>query len=210
MRCLREQPLAAFLDSVRLKNGRNFRDDFIDGIAVTRLIVPIMSSYALERMISMTEQSDVDNLLVEWILTLILHDIDSAAVRVLPVMLGPMAVVTATTVEPTRLPFPSDSIQRLPEVVPVKTLEVVRAALARLDIVPTAPIELTVREVVSRLALFQAYRPKNETHASIIATACDDKVLLVPPQHAPARPPCPRSAHHSLSSCSSHLDGCCR
>ena len=179
MRCLREQPLAAFLDSVRLKNGRNFRDDFIDGIAVTRLIVPIMSSYALERMISMTEQSDVDNLLVEWILTLILHDIDSAAVRVLPVMLGPMAVVTATTVEPTRLPFPSDSIQRLPEVVPVKTLEVVRAALARLDIVPTAPIELTVREVVSRLALFQAYRPKNETHASIIATACDDKVLAI-------------------------------
>ena len=169
-----------FVDSVRLKDGLNFRDGFIDAIAVSRVIVPIMSSYALERMRTLTETSDVDNLLVEWYLALILQGLNSATVRVFPIMLGPLApATTVMSVEPTRQGFPAGVIQQLPEVLPVKTLAAVRDALCRLGLPASAAIEITVREVVSRLSLFQAYRPKDVSHAAIIATACDQKVLRI-------------------------------
>ena len=179
-----------FLDTKRLKDGRNFRDDFAVAIVNTTVIVPVISNYALERMQKLTDSSDADNLLIEWSLAAILGDLSSvgaANVRVYPIMLGPIDTTTTTALaEVKRLAFQSNDIQTLPEVLPTKTLHVVVSILDRLrileDVMSRLPYDftttLTVREVVKKLSLFQAYRPRNETQASIVATACDDKVNL--------------------------------
>ena len=54
------QPIDVFLDTNRLKDVRNFREDFADAIVNTQVIVPIISNCALERMQLLTEHSEVD------------------------------------------------------------------------------------------------------------------------------------------------------
>ncbi len=60
-----------FLDSRRLKNGMNCVDDFAKALFKSKLIVPMVSRYALERMVQGVHQSDrSDCVLVEWMLSL--------------------------------------------------------------------------------------------------------------------------------------------
>ena len=43
-----------FLDKRRLQDGRNFQEDFADALLVTALPVVILSTAALQRMVTLT------------------------------------------------------------------------------------------------------------------------------------------------------------
>ncbi len=76
-----------FLDKRRLQDGRNFQEDFADALLVTSLPVVILSTAALQRMMSLKVDSPIDNLLLEW--TLIVELLQSKTIRFcLPVIIG--------------------------------------------------------------------------------------------------------------------------
>eukprot|EP00300_Choanocystis_sp_HF-7_P021591 c20801_g1_i1.p1 GENE.c20801_g1_i1~~c20801_g1_i1.p1 ORF type:complete len:395 (-),score=124.27 c20801_g1_i1:39-1223(-) len=55
-----------FLDRQRLEAGRPFDRDFVQALIKSRVAVPIVSWGALVRMATLTNDSPVDNLLLEW------------------------------------------------------------------------------------------------------------------------------------------------
>jgi hypothetical protein len=62
--------LSIFLDKKRLLDGRDFSTDFTSSLLHSRIVTPIISFKALEKMFSLREDSPVDNLLLEWIISI--------------------------------------------------------------------------------------------------------------------------------------------
>ena len=76
-----------FLDRHRLQDGQNFSVEFSTALINSTGAVLICSNASLERMIKLKENSDVDNLLLEW--TIVLELILQKALHfVLPVLIG--------------------------------------------------------------------------------------------------------------------------
>jgi hypothetical protein len=76
-----------FLDKRRLQDGRNFQEDFADALLVTSLPVVILSTAALQRMVTLKADSPIDNLLLEW--TLIVELLHSKTIAFcLPIIIG--------------------------------------------------------------------------------------------------------------------------
>jgi len=84
---MREQ-IAVFYDQVSLERGRMFAHDFCQGIVRSTVLLPVMSTQAVEKMCSLDGASAVDNLLLEWMLMFVLmRDGTRAAThRVMPIV----------------------------------------------------------------------------------------------------------------------------
>ena len=71
-----------YLDKVRNKKGRNFRDTFVEALVNSTVVVPIISNSALRKMRNHDPEKE-DNVLVEWILALeCMKHVDLYKVRV--------------------------------------------------------------------------------------------------------------------------------
>ena len=80
--------VSVFLDNKRLRDGRNFVNDFGRALVNSYVIVPVVSSDALVRMAD-HDPNYKDNVLLEWIMALeCFHSPDSRVARVLPVLFG--------------------------------------------------------------------------------------------------------------------------
>jgi len=66
------QQVHVFLDRNRLEEGRIFSSDFAKGLIKSLVVVPILSSAALDRMFALKCDSNVDNVLLEWTLIVVL------------------------------------------------------------------------------------------------------------------------------------------
>ena len=80
------RPLDGFLDRKRLQDGDSLQASFIDAMATTSVVVPIVSASALRRMASLAADSPCDNVLLEWSFALELHA--QRGVRVFPLFVG--------------------------------------------------------------------------------------------------------------------------
>jgi hypothetical protein len=69
------QKLRVYLDQVRLEDGQRWDQGFMSGLAASWIMVPIVSSKALVPMTSLNKSEDtaVDNVLLEWMVGLELH-----------------------------------------------------------------------------------------------------------------------------------------
>ena len=87
---LRGDPLVVFLDRKRLKEGETFDFSFMRALDSSRVIVPIVSWAALQRMTSLQANSAIDNVLLEWSLAVEMHK--TRGVPVLPILVGTAGV----------------------------------------------------------------------------------------------------------------------
>uniref|UniRef100_A0A7S0YYN7 Uncharacterized protein n=1 Tax=Hemiselmis tepida TaxID=464990 RepID=A0A7S0YYN7_9CRYP len=147
-----------FLDKRRLERGRNFRDDFAGALIGSRVVVPVVSAYALARMKGLKEGSACDNVLLEWVLSLELLGAGMLD-RCMPVMMGRELPVGADGGKLVGDLFVEGDKDELPDVV---CLEVVREAerLLRANGVEPSP-ELrgrTVRQVVADMLLNDGFK----------------------------------------------------
>ena len=75
-----------FLDRKRLQDGDELQASFLQAMGTTRVLVPIVSARALERMARLQPGSPVDNVLLEWSYALELHA--QRGVKVFPLFVG--------------------------------------------------------------------------------------------------------------------------
>ena len=156
-----------FLDKRRLQDGRNFQDDFADALLNTAVPVVILSTAALQRMVKLTADSAIDNLLLEW--TLIVELLDSKTIEhCLPIIIGtynPSAPSCAAVIadffkDEVKAADGSvfySGINSLPDVSVTSIISKVRLMLQQHQL-PESPglSSHTVRSVVKHLSLHQA------------------------------------------------------
>ena len=156
-----------FLDKRRLQDGRNFQDDFADALLKTSMPVVILSTAALQRMVKLTADSAIDNLLLEW--TLIVELLDSKTIEhCLPIIIGtynPSAPSCAAVIadffkDEVKAADGSvfySGIDSLPNVSVTSIVSKVRLMLQQHQL-PESPglSSHTVRSVVKHLSLHQA------------------------------------------------------
>jgi hypothetical protein len=108
-----------FVDRNRLKDGENFVDSFAKSLINSTVVVPLMSAKALERMF-FHDVAGVDNLLLEWIITL---ECVSAGMieKVYPILVGSTDADGNITAEF----FKTISFNNLPDIKPIETLRFV-------------------------------------------------------------------------------------
>lgn len=77
---------------MRLEKGREFRDDFSKALTHSAVVVPFLSTKSMERMLK-HDVEIVDNVLVEWLLSLVCYNNKELQaithIRILPILLGP-------------------------------------------------------------------------------------------------------------------------
>ena len=155
-----------FLDIHRLRDGQQFQRAFSASLLHAKVVVPIVSSEALGRLLS-HDPSAVDNLLLEWILTLELSQQPGSSVSVFPVLFGTRVSLSSAIVSGADiLAIPSligdlekeNVVSRLPEVSPTATLGLARQLLAAHKLTPSSLFEhRTVRSAVVELKGFLGY-----------------------------------------------------
>jgi GTPase SAR1 family protein len=96
-------PVSVFQDQHKLQDGEDFREAFATALLESRIIVPIVTVEALKRMIS-HDSNQVDNLLLEWILSLCLAEKkeDQVKKKLIPIVFGSF-VFDETTLEIVRM-----------------------------------------------------------------------------------------------------------
>ncbi|MFN9905851.1 MAG: hypothetical protein ACK56F_06950, partial [bacterium] len=75
-----------FVDTKRLEGGNNFQDGFVAALLKSTMVVTVLSADALDRMIE-HDESEVDNLLLEWISALACKDV-GVVEKIFPVVMG--------------------------------------------------------------------------------------------------------------------------
>ena len=124
-----------FLDTQRLLKGRDFKFDFAKALVKSTVVVPIVSKYALERLISGKHYaSSCDNLLLEWIMTLICYEASHSSKRLLgvfPILIGSQADDEIKDLFAEKDPSDSSKsfLSTLSTDIPVATIEVARRLL---------------------------------------------------------------------------------
>jgi GTPase SAR1 family protein len=149
------RPVQPFLDRYRLQDGQNFSDEFSSALINSTGILPIVSCAALERMVSLTPESNVDNVLLEWTLALEIKD-KKGTFFVLPLVVGnvsPERKLSNGSFS-TSL-FQEGIIQQLPQVVCNKTVAKAKAILLKHGMTPSANLETrTVQQAVEEITSF--------------------------------------------------------
>jgi len=151
-----------FYDRVRLKKGEQIQVAFGKALKISTIFVPILCTSALQRMLS-HDPSKVDNVLIEWILALeCMQNQGTAKIRwIYPVVFGNRNEDgSAGNI------FAERVIDQLPDIIPTKSIEVVKCLLRdnKIKISPKLRIR-TVRSVVDDLmnynGIFCWEEPKN-------------------------------------------------
>jgi hypothetical protein len=80
------RPIVVFKDTECMRNGEDFLDSFSRALVHSRVVVPLVSEYALHRM-GRHDPTKVDYTLLEWVMALVCCEADTTK-RVLPILLG--------------------------------------------------------------------------------------------------------------------------
>lgn len=78
-----------FYDAVSLEVGQQFDTDFMQGLSNSLIVTPFITVPALQRMLTTGSQASVDNVLLEWWLSLTLMKAAKGRLRaVVPIFCG--------------------------------------------------------------------------------------------------------------------------
>jgi hypothetical protein len=149
------RPVQPFLDRHHLQDGQNFSDEFSSALINSTGILPVVSCVALERMLSLTPESNVDKVLLEWTLALEIKD-KKGTFFVLPLVVGKVSPERKLSNGSfsTSL-FQEGIIQQLPQVVCNKTVAKAKAILLKHGMTPSANLDThTVRQTVEEITSF--------------------------------------------------------
>jgi GTPase SAR1 family protein len=186
--------IRVFLDKQRLQDGRNFQQDFADALLKTSVPVIILSTASLQRMQTLTADSAIDNLLLEWTLIVELLDRDAHILaECLPIFVGTFDRTASTCSAMITSLFRDNVISSLPDVAVASIIDKVRCILQQHGISESPHLsDRTVRSVVRklelqmavqswklleepRLALVQASHVKEEVTRTVV-THCAKKI----------------------------------
>lgn len=156
-----KRSIETFLDIQRLQEGRRFDADFAKALSNSLIFVPLVSSYALSRMLS-HDPMKIDNVLAEWIIGLdcyARHENGSATdfsirlQRIYPIFIGHHHDHDhdGDSGGMTNL-FTESILEDLPKIIPIATIEMIEKNLNR----PLLSMyqQITVYEVVNTLKKF--------------------------------------------------------
>jgi hypothetical protein len=160
-----------FLDTNRLEDGKPFQVEFATALVNTLVIVPIISSNCLKNMkYDKHDPSKVDNVLVEWILSLQLYYGASSSsssnasshqrvVRIYPIMFGEVSENNLTVPGIGLISigdlFSEGVVDALPDITPTATIKKVSELMDLLGVVSSKDVSSwTVRSVVKEMIGF--------------------------------------------------------
>ena len=114
--------IEVFLDTKRLLNGRRFDKDFANSLVRSTVIMPIVSADALDRLLK-HNADNIDNLLVEWIVSLACYADEKARTKsVFPVLFGARSVDGVSGEVTVQNLFSSGIVDSIPDITPTATL----------------------------------------------------------------------------------------
>ena len=89
-----------FLDKRRLRDGRDCLEEFTKALINSTLIVPIVSRYALERMVKGKHKpNECDCVLVEWIISIECYKSKRCVSGIFPILIGTIFLVSKLSME---------------------------------------------------------------------------------------------------------------
>ena len=139
-----------FLDRNRLEEGRIFATDFSKALINSLVAVPIVSHAALDRMFSLKTDSNIDNVLLEWLLIVEMYA-SGHLKYCLPIMIGKVNEKAQDGNFISNL-FADQTIDQLPDIVCTKVADRVEELLLANQMTPTASLRTyTVRGVVQKI-----------------------------------------------------------
>ena len=139
-----------FLDRNRLEEGRIFATDFSKALINSLVAVPIVSHAALDRMFSLKTDSNIDNVLLEWLLIVEMYA-SGHLKYCLPIMIGKVNEKAQDGNFISNL-FADKTIDQLPDIVCTKVADRVEELLLANQMTPTASLRTyTVRGVVQKI-----------------------------------------------------------
>jgi GTPase SAR1 family protein len=185
--------IRTFLDIKRLQAGENYQHNIVNSLSKSLLIIPVVSSEALQRMITL-KATEEDNLLLEWIcgLELVKHQqkqqwSSSRLMKFMPIFFGSRADENNM-----KNFFQENVLSKLPDYSPIACLEVSKGLLSKAGItmsseMTTASIKDIVTEVTKYLFLC-AWESKNAQHLTVqaankIVTALNEGLQQEQKQH---------------------------
>jgi hypothetical protein len=146
-----KHPVYVFLDRERLKAGDNFQEAFATALIHSSVVVPIVSAASFEKLMD-HNPSDVDNMLVEWILALEAYESKATRVeRVFPIFIGCEDPISKKVDD---LIDDNGTHKQLPAISPTASMNTVVAFLKKNGITPRAELvsgTLTIRGIVEQL-----------------------------------------------------------
>jgi hypothetical protein len=149
-----DRQVHVFLDRVRLQAGRRFDKDFLEALFMSTVVVPVVSMGALERMMTLKEDSDVDNVLLEWTLICELFEVGLLE-YCLPILIGKVLEDSGPDGKFITNLFAEGAIEKLPDVVCENVVSTVRKFLEDNGKTPSAQLQSrTVRGVVKTITKF--------------------------------------------------------
>jgi GTPase SAR1 family protein len=197
-----QQSVKSFLDKERLQDGEQFQQAFMSALRHSAVVTPVVSSDALVKMRT-HDANDVDNLLLEWLLSLELVG-RSDIQKIYPIMVGRRPGSDAL------VKWDQAQVTTLPNTVPAKTLELVNMELAKLGLQPRYhPMQTTVRSTIIELLKYQYFdvadvKADSLTHqvtattSAVLAVLANCQVQHSPPPVPPfpvPPPPVVRNSH---------------
>ncbi|CAE7622803.1 unnamed protein product, partial [Symbiodinium microadriaticum] len=154
----RKREIIVFLDSHSLQVGRLFQEDFVSNVKNSLVVVPIVSTDAVDRLNStdlcniaqfkQKLETDVDNVLVEWCVAPECYASTQSRVRrVLPIFFGSREKGVCNGDF-----FSDDRYHNLPDVIPTATLTLARDLLQANGITPRLNfMEMSVKDIVRNM-----------------------------------------------------------
>jgi len=144
------QQVHVFLDRNRLEEGRIFSSDFANALIKSLVVVPILSSAALARMFDLKSDSNIDNVLLEWML--IVELLARGHLKFCyPIMVGEVKEDAKDGKFISNL-FSDGGIDKLPEVVCTKVADRVNELLVENGMAPSESVHAyTVRHTVKKI-----------------------------------------------------------
>ena len=156
-----------FLDKNRLEDGKPFQSSFAEALLHSLVVFPVVSYDALTKMKS-HDESQVDNVLVEWIISLICFNINQKSnnlvspsdtlprvMSIFPILFGKVSGDVVSSVKISNL-FVEGIISTLPTIKPSATLSLALELIAKNGILVPSDImswvnSLTVRSIVETI-----------------------------------------------------------
>ena len=148
-----QRGVEVFRDRERLECGGSFQKDFFVALINSAGAVPLVSASALFRMKSLTPESEVDNVLLEWAIIVELHETKRQLFCV-PLFIGEARDPSKGFPIVTDL-FSSGIFQSLPDVICVKCVAMAEGLLRGQGMEPSPELgQRTVRQTVNKICGF--------------------------------------------------------
>jgi GTPase SAR1 family protein len=166
--------VTVFLDNKRLRDGRNFVDDFARALVHSLIVVPVLTSDALQRMKDHNPQQK-DNVLLEWVMALeCFHSSSSRVTRVLPLLFGKRDSNTGAIGDLYR----EGILDQLPDVKPEETLRTAVRLLRANGVEPRPEITTyTVRGILDQLRVILGYCTWTAPDPAMVVAESAEKVV---------------------------------